>query len=74
MKTYRLAIDKHLRKAGMSNAELARRLGMSNGNLSTLKTRDTISLKTIAKLMDIFELEQMEELFEEIHIKQLKQN
>ncbi|MCM3641404.1 helix-turn-helix transcriptional regulator [Priestia aryabhattai] len=69
MKTYRLAIDKHLRKTGMSNAELARRLGMSSGNLSMLKTRDTVSLKTVAKLIDIFELDHMEELFEEIHIK-----
>jgi hypothetical protein len=42
---------------------------MSSGNLSTLKQRDALSMKVIARLMDIFELDSMEELFEEIHIK-----
>ncbi|SDM60989.1 Cro/C1-type HTH DNA-binding domain-containing protein [Fictibacillus solisalsi] len=68
-RTYRLSIDKHLKKSSMSQNELARRLSMTSGNLSVLKSRDTVSLKVIARLMDIFELNSMEELFEEIEIK-----
>lgn len=68
MRTYRLSLEKHLKRTGMSQAELASRLNMSRGNLSTLKQRDTLSMKVIARLMDIFELDSMEELFDEIHI------
>lgn len=65
MRTYKLSIDKHLKKHSMSQRELARRLGMSHGNLSHMKSRDTVSMKVIAKMMDILELDSMEELFEE---------
>lgn len=69
MKTYKLAIEKHLKRTGMTQYELARRLNMSTGNLSVLKTRDAVSMKVVAKLLDIFGLDSMEELFEEVHTK-----
>lgn len=68
MKTYRLSIDKYLKKHSMSQNELARKLGMSTGNLSVLKNRDAVSMTVVAKLMDIFELDSMEELFDEVKI------
>lgn len=69
MRTYRLDLDTHLKKHSISQRELARRLQMSNGNLSMMKHRDTVSMTVVAKLMDIFELDSMEQLFREMEVK-----
>lgn len=58
-----LNVEHHLKRMGWSQKELAKRLGKSKDYVSTLKRAKHINLEVAGKLMDVFDLNSLDELF-----------
>lgn len=58
-----LNVEPHLKERGLTQRELAKRLGKSNAYISILKRAKCINIDVLAKLMDILELDSLDDLF-----------
>ena len=55
-------LDELIKSSGLRSYEVAERMGISPQSLSAIKRRSVVNLETLAKIVEVFEIEDMNEV------------